>query len=221
MKIGLAVSLFLLIAPVALWGQCPEVKVIGPQGITGPNENIEFRAEVGGAGPKLEYSWELDKGIIIDGQGTPKITVSTFALGGEAVTATVQIKGLPDNCSNSSSLIVEIGRPQVWCWAETWTELKPNEIRGRLDSLFAELSNNPSQVAFIQLRVTHEEKFDLSNSRVQFILNHAKYRKFDIKQLWFSLELAEEPRTSYTRIEPESEKTMPCDQCLIIKGEHL
>jgi hypothetical protein len=220
MKQGLAIALFCVLFPISMGAQCPTVKVFGPQGVTLDKE-IVFRAEIGVIYPKLDYLWQLDKGIILDGQGTPKITVSTFGLRGQTITATVQIAGLPDHCANSSLGIADIGQPPTWCWEDTFSSLKPNEIRGHLDPLFVGLGRNPEQVGLIELRVTQVEKFDLSNSRIQLILKHAKFRKFDHRRLWFVLQVAEDSWTSWTRIKPEAEYEIPCGQCLIIKGEHL
>jgi hypothetical protein len=218
----LLITLSILCAFGAAIGQCPTISVVGPPGLTLPGEKMVFRAEVGAMGTKLGYSWSIDKGTIVEGQNTPSITVQADRdLEGQILTATVQLNGVPNSCKSTASESAGLGRRHDWHWADSWELLKPNDIRGRLDVIFAELSNNPTDVGFIQLQVTHEEKFEPSNARLQFILKHAKYREFDKRRLWFSLELAEEPMTNFLRIKPEAEKKMPCNQCLIIKGEHL
>jgi hypothetical protein len=220
---GLGIALFWLLFTISLAAQCPTVKVIGPKVITAPGDDMVFRAEVGVMGPKLEYSWSIDKGTIIDGQGTPAITVlADPSLVGKSVTATVQVSGLPSSCNGFSSATAGIAN--IICalsLVDSWTKLKPNDTRARLDSFFIGLIQNPEHVGFIQLLVTPEEKFDSSNSRVQFILNHARFRKVDKQRLWFVLEIAEDPKTSLSVIKPEGETEIPCDRCLIIKGEHL
>ena len=93
--IPLVVLCVLFVIPKAL-GQCPIIKVVGPEGLTRPLEDVVFRAEVGTSNHKLEYLWSVDKGTIIKGQGTPRMTVrADMELAGEVVFATVEIDGLP------------------------------------------------------------------------------------------------------------------------------
>src|SRR5687768_17287256 len=200
MKRVLLTTLSILFAFGSASGQCPTISVVGPPGLTLPGEKMVYRAEVGPLGARLGYSWSTDKGTIVEGQGTPTITViAEHHLGGQILTATVQISGLPNSCMPTASETAGIAKRHDWHWEESFEKRKPNEIRGALDTLFAGLANNPTHLGFIQLQIRHEEKFNSSNARVQFILKHAKFRKFDQRRLRFALELAEEPRTSWIR----------------------
>jgi hypothetical protein len=52
---------------------------------------------------KIEYLWTVAAGRIISGQGTTSIGVDVEVLGNTNPTATVEIKGLPENCLNMVS----------------------------------------------------------------------------------------------------------------------
>lgn len=90
--------------------QCPTISVMGPSGITVPGENWIFTAKVEGADlSKIKYQWTVSVGKIVSGQGTPIISVPMKEeMLGEAVTATVKIIGLPENCPNTASATGEI-----------------------------------------------------------------------------------------------------------------
>jgi len=212
----------LLIAGVSVFGQCPSITVIGPAGITEPGVEMKFRAEVGGGAPRLKYSWGVSSGTIVNGQGTPEVTVSTDkSMGGANVTATVEIGGLGSECSKTASETAPLNDPPAWCWdLDSYGRLKPNDERVRLDSFFVELLNNPTQIGLIVFRITSGERADWRNPRIQFVLKHARFRKFDRSRLLFALEHAESQVTIPVRIVPGGEMP-PCTDCVIIKGGDL
>jgi hypothetical protein len=114
------------------------------------------------------------------------------------------------------ALIIGCGAP-----ADEWGSSKLNDQRSRLDVAFAEVTNNPKNLGFFLLSITQKERLDSGNKRIQFILKHAKFRKFDASKIWFGLELAEEERTRFYRFPPGAESNAPCTNCLIIKGGDL
>ena len=84
--------------PVIYIGKCPDscVDVQKP---------CSFTAELSNAKPnqKLTYNWSVSKGKIIEGQGTPSITVDLSGTDRKAVTATVEVIGLDEKCPNKAS----------------------------------------------------------------------------------------------------------------------
>lgn len=205
----------------AALAQCPSITVRGPAGITNPGDDVTFRADLNVVGPKMNYSWSVNIGTIIKGQGTAEITIATDrSLAGEVLTATVTIDGLPQNCERTSSETAGVA-PIIGCLypVDEWNIMKPNDERGRLDLFFAELANNPNQVGLIVFRVKAGDKLDPSNSRIRFVLKHVKFREFDKSRIWFALEVAEEKSTRLYRIPPDFEP--PCNECLIFRGEIL
>ena len=65
------------------------------------------------AGPSLRvfkptFNWTISAGIIKKGQGKRSITVDTKGLGGQTVTATLEIGGIPPQCARTGSCTTAI-----------------------------------------------------------------------------------------------------------------
>ena len=217
----LLLTWLILAAAVAASAQCPTLTVVGPAGITNPGDEMTFRAELNVIGPKLSYLWSVNAGTIIKGQGTSEIAIATTReLAGSSITATVEVNGLPPTCERAASETAGIvERLRCGLPADEWGDMKPNDERARLDMFFAEIVNNPNNVGLIRLRTKRGERMDPANKRIQFVLRHIKFRKFDKSRIWFALEVAEEKLTTLYRIPPGAEP--PCTECLIFRGDTL
>src|SRR6185436_4237485 len=71
---------------------CPTVSVSCPSDVD-QGSPITFTASVGGDA-NVTYNWSVSAGTISSGQGTSSISVDTAGLGGQTVTATVELGGL-------------------------------------------------------------------------------------------------------------------------------
>jgi hypothetical protein len=89
---------------------CPAIKVIGG-GVVWAGEPMTFTSELNNKAKfNLEYEWTVSNGTIAGGMGTPSIVVDTTGLAPTTnITATVKIKGLPENCANTASEAGSIG----------------------------------------------------------------------------------------------------------------
>lgn len=200
---------------------CPKISVVGPAGITLAGDDITFVAEVAGTVLSIRYEWAVEGGTIVVGQGTARIKVS----GGSpnsVVKATVKIEGIPGFCQNSASEQAGVA-PKFGCGMplDEWGKLKPNDIRGRLDVFFADISNNPDSTGSITLYTLGSERRDAENSRVKLIVQHSKFRKFDLSRFIFVFEHepSDEIRTVLHRIPLGAE--LPCSDCVRINGSDL
>jgi hypothetical protein len=92
---------------------CPSVSVNCPGEINEGSPAV-FSANVSGGdrtahatllggAPQLTYNWSISAGTIKSGQGTPEITIDTTGLGGQTITATLNIGGLPPSCNSTAS----------------------------------------------------------------------------------------------------------------------
>jgi hypothetical protein len=90
---------FLFHCGLAAQTGCPGISISGPSGVSVPGDTITFTAAVDTKGEalKLEYLWSTEAGEIVSGQGTNAITVK---VSGVSISATVEIKGLPEGCPN-------------------------------------------------------------------------------------------------------------------------
>ncbi len=81
--------------------RCPIVSIACPADVE-PNKPIQFEALVSGGDSDLKptYTWSVNAGKIISGQGTSKITVSASEPERRGLTATVSVGDMHPACSN-------------------------------------------------------------------------------------------------------------------------
>ncbi len=88
--------------------KCPVISVRCPSDFDYTKPAI-FKASISGIAPEgIRYDWTVSSGTILEGQGTTTIKVDP---GGQVITATVTISGLPDSCPArraSCSLLIAI-----------------------------------------------------------------------------------------------------------------
>jgi hypothetical protein len=132
---------------------CPTLTVTGPSGVTQPGETMTFTANVsGGSQDAITYTWTVSAGTIESGQGTPSITVRTTAdMAGSNVTATVTIGGTrPEcNCPATASETGGVATPLGPEEFDTFEDLKPDDIKARLDNFFGRLQSDPTAQGYI------------------------------------------------------------------------
>lgn len=86
---------------------CPDIKVTvsGKTFLFGEPMPFSLLLDGRTRNLNLEYKWMLSEGGIDEGQNTSAIIAQTAGLGGGKITATVEIKGLPEGCPNTYSAI--------------------------------------------------------------------------------------------------------------------
>jgi hypothetical protein len=122
---------------------CPTVSVSCPTDVE-PNAPITFTASVQGEG-SWTYNWSVSAGTISSGQGTSTITVDTNGLGGQSVTATVNIGGADPSCTGTSASCtssVKVAPPPATKFDE-YGNIRFNDEKARLDNYAIQLQNNP------------------------------------------------------------------------------
>ncbi len=175
MKKILSASIFILTFCVFAFGQnanCPTISVTGPASVVLPGENMTFTANVSGVDlNKIEYKWSLEKGKIVEGQGTPVITISTEGLKDTTTTVTVEIKGLPAGCTNTASETSIMGCGGTYPILFDESELS-SLLRNwtKLGNLISELEDNPNDTAYFII-YPHEKD---SPDSIKITLNHIK-----------------------------------------------
>ncbi|MEO7673674.1 MAG: hypothetical protein ABIU09_06305 [Pyrinomonadaceae bacterium] len=159
---------------------CATLDVNDQAGITSPGDTMTFTATLsGGTTSNVTYNWTVSAGTIESGQGTPSIVVrTTREMGNTNVTATVELGGLDPACpacprTDSGSGAVA-GNPDA-VLVDEFGKLENDVIRGRLDTFFTELSNNPNNQGYIINYGTDKE----IAARERLITNHINFRKFD------------------------------------------
>jgi hypothetical protein len=127
---------------------CPTVSVSCPSDVD-QGQPITFTASVSGD-MTVTYNWSVSAGTISGGQGTSSITVDTAGLGGQTVTATVELGGLDPSCSRTASCTTGVRAvvPPAVKFDE-YGNIKFNDEKARLDNYAIQLQNQPDSQGYI------------------------------------------------------------------------
>jgi hypothetical protein len=133
---------------------CPTVAVAvtTPEGVR-EGTPVIFRANLTGAVETLSpvYNWSVTSGTITSGQGTPSITVDSTGLGGQSLTASVNLAGLPPQCGHSASTSFSFPQapPPQPTRFDQYPEIRFNDEKARLDNFAIQLQNLPGASGYI------------------------------------------------------------------------
>src|SRR6185295_14720076 len=127
---------------------CPAIQVSCPADVE-LNAPITFTAS-GPGDMTVTYTWSVSAGTISSGQGTSSITVNTDGLGGQTVTATVEVGGLDPSCSRTASCSTSVkpANPLPVKFDE-YGNIKFNDEKARLDNYAIQLQNQPGSQGYI------------------------------------------------------------------------
>lgn len=129
---------------------CPEISISCPGEVpVGSPATVSVNV-TGGGNPSVTYNWSVSTGQISSGQGTPSITVDTASLGGQTVTATVEIGGLPPECDRTKSCSFTVSTPAVpTCTIfDQYNDLRFNDEKARLDNFAIQLQQQPDMTGY-------------------------------------------------------------------------
>ncbi len=127
---------------------CPTVSVSCPSQVD-PGQPITFTASLS-ADSNVTYNWSVSAGTISSGQGTSSIQVDTTGLGGQTVTATLELGGLDPACARTASCSTQItvpARPPVKF--DEYGNIAFNDEKARLDNYAIQLQNDPTATGTI------------------------------------------------------------------------
>ena len=131
---------------------CPSsITVDDPPVAVSSGENLTFTANVNGGSPNSPtYTWSVDQGTIVEGQGSPTITVNTSGLDNTTVRATVDIGGLctacPDKSATGSGIVTGTPQPVM---TDEFGNIPNDDVKARLDAYASNLQNAPSAIGYI------------------------------------------------------------------------
>ncbi|MEP6568427.1 MAG: hypothetical protein ABJC10_01530 [Acidobacteriota bacterium] len=151
---------------------CPVVSVSCPSDVM-QGSPLTFDASVTG-NANVTYNWTVSAGTISGGQGTSSITVDTAGLGGQSVTATVELGGLDPSCSRTASCTSGIGLPPASCRKfDEYSDLTFNDEKARLDNLAIQLQQEPgSQAYYVIFGSCDTEGTARSTRAVDYLVNN-------------------------------------------------
>jgi hypothetical protein len=131
---------------------CPTVSVSCPSDVD-QGSPITFAASVSGGPSTLTptYNWTISAGTISGGQGMASITVDTAGLGGQSVTATVELGGVDPACARTGSCTtsVRVVVPLTPTRFDEYGNIAFNDEKARLDNYAIQLQNDPGATGVI------------------------------------------------------------------------
>jgi hypothetical protein len=130
---------------------CPDVNVSCPDSVQ-EGEDLTFTANVSGGDADVTptYNWTVSAGSISSGQGTSTIVVDTSGIGGQTVTATVDVGGFARECITSDSCTTSVAakaKPAVKAGEYVTRDLSANEPW--LDNFVLALQNDPGAQGYV------------------------------------------------------------------------
>jgi hypothetical protein len=128
---------------------CPTVNVSCPSDVD-QGQPITFTASYNGSG-NVTYNWSVSAGTISSGQGTSSISVDTTGIGGQTVTATVEIGGMAPECTRTASCTTSVKTPPVLnCEkVDEYGDIKFNDEKARLDAFASRLQTDAGSKGYI------------------------------------------------------------------------
>ncbi|MDQ6652260.1 MAG: hypothetical protein M3Y84_05915, partial [Acidobacteriota bacterium] len=127
---------------------CPTVSVSCPDSVD-VGSSITFTSSLSSSA-NVTYNWSVSAGTITSGQGTSSITVDTANLGGQTVTATVDVGGLDPACSKTASCSTSVKTlNQPATKFDEYGNIKFNDEKARLDNYAIQLQNQPGAQGYI------------------------------------------------------------------------
>jgi hypothetical protein len=131
---------------------CPTISVSCPDAVD-VGSPITFTASIAGGPSSVSptYNWSVSAGTITGGQGTSSITVDTANLGGQTVTATVELSGFDPACAKTASCSTQVRVPPEVnpTKFDEYGNIKFNDEKARLDNYAIQLQNQPGSEAYI------------------------------------------------------------------------
>lgn len=226
MKQILILPLIIFATNLFLFAQdCPKIFIEGGgEVMTGDTMFFKANIEKAAEFSNLEYVWKVSAGKISKGNGTPNIAVITDGLNQISLTATVEIKGLPENCSNTASETGNISQPFDYFPFDRWDEKEhPNNKRGRLDNYLESLREDKNSFPLIELEFIGKPTAKQINARIKFLADWFIYRK-KFELLKRAVFFVVEDDSIVTRLHignPDIVDLIDCNDCQIIKGSDI
>ncbi|HEY9283372.1 MAG TPA: hypothetical protein VIP46_07955, partial [Pyrinomonadaceae bacterium] len=131
--------------------QCPVVRVSCPDS-AGEGEEPAYTADVSGGDPGVTptFNWTVSAGSISSGQGTSTIKVETAGVGGQTITATVDVGGFARECATASSCTITVtkkGVPAAKFGEYVTADLSAN--KAQLDKWVLALQQDPTAQGYL------------------------------------------------------------------------
>jgi hypothetical protein len=194
---------------------CPTIGVVGPSGTIQPGDPVTFSVSLSNEAEnlKLEYKWRVSKGEIIEGQGTASIKIASARVSQQAITATIEITGLPENCPNVSSETLAL----YACFMPREYKIESfSDEKTSLEELISILSNDRDIVTIFYLEFTNPA-LEQINFRIQRVLNYLASSKASYKDRITFIAMKSEQDLNRIIYQFRDDEPLICTNCQDIK----
>ena len=189
----------------------------------GVKANILLKVDESAKKYNLEYNWTFSMGKILTGQGT---SIVEFIVEEPSdvvnINATVKITGLPKICSDTISEYIPIFMicdPEP---ADVFGKLLLNDLRARLDSLFARLVNDSEAKGVLKIRFDKKDARKYKISRLKSFYKHIEYRRMDKTRFSFIITEGDSEQTEFWIIPNGAlSPIVESQESILIKAEEL
>jgi len=150
---------------------CPSVSISCPEAAT-ENAPVTFSADVHGGTPGImpSYNWTISAGRIVNGQGTPRITVDTAGLAGQTVRATLDVGGFGMPCPASCAVAIPIvNKPRKF---DEYYDIARNDEKARLDNYAIQLQQEPGSEGYVIVYPARKAAAAQAQARAQRIVDY-------------------------------------------------
>lgn len=201
--------------------QCPSVSVAGPDDSISAGETMTFAANIVSGETKspfaVTYNWSVSNGAISGGQGTSVIKVDTAGLGGQSVTATLEIGGLPIECPRSASETGSVRPAIVANKIDEYVAGNEELELLKLDNFVIYLQNEPNAEGYLIAYRGPKGKVGDAKAAIQRIRRYLVTRGVNLdriktidggvketamRELWLVPQGAEAPKAAPTTVKP-------------------
>lgn len=201
---------------------CPTVDVTSPAEIVLSGETATFTGNLSEKARKynLQYQWTASGGEIIEGQGTLSVKVfQKSEKAGDNFTLTLEVIGLPPECSNRASETAFIAPlcPIELEHTDEFSIYTSRINKARLDAFLLRLKNTPSGMGYIIESFAKKTSRNLINQKNQKIFSYLKFRGFKKDQIVLLNAFAYENLTQFIFV-PAGATPPDCDDCIKIEN---
>ena len=202
---------------------CPSISVRASSAVVQPNETMTFSALIADEVKNydVEYKWTIDKGAIVTGQGTTSIQVSAEGISGTVINATIEIKGLAENCNSKNSdaaVVAPIMEEQPY---DEYEKLAIYDELAGFDGYISAINKNRSDYyGFVVIGIKEREISNLTKKRLQRLVKDLDSRKFARERIVFAVNKSSYDRIVFWIVPPDT-KIPKCEDREILKASEI
>jgi hypothetical protein len=208
--------------------KCPALEVTLSQSVVDIGEIVTASAIITDAKDSktedLKFTWFIDGGIILEGQGKPEIKVKQLPdHAGKTLTVSVKVESFLNKCpaiSGSATTDTICKFPAIEI--DRYKKLPFNEEKARLIRFADHLLQNNASQALIAVSFDRQTSEKYRNSKIKRIFDYlTAEHKIEPKQILFAILEEDHEETAFWDVSPANSFPYRSEEYKAIKGEDL